>query len=171
MGSDPLYLGLMLRHELERLKHKDVRQRRMAVRRLFEIDDPAALATFIKMLDAHDERGDFLHQDWAHEAVAARALSEFFPSNVVTPVQRHVSAKRLLCSLDGAYYEGLSEASKRSFAVQGGPLSRFEAERLQALEGMQDAMALRRWDDRAKAKGFEVPGLEMYFDLVFVHLL
>jgi HEAT repeat protein len=45
----------MLRHELERLKHKDVRQRRMAVRRLFEIDDPAALATFIKMLDADDE--------------------------------------------------------------------------------------------------------------------
>ena len=55
MGSDPLYMGLMLRHELERLKHKDVRQRRMAVRRLFEIDDPAALATFIELLDVDDE--------------------------------------------------------------------------------------------------------------------
>lgn len=55
MGSDPLHMGLMLRHELERLKHKDVRQRRMAVRRLFEIDDPAALATFIELLDVDDE--------------------------------------------------------------------------------------------------------------------
>ena len=55
MGSDPLHLGLMLRHELERLKHKDVRQRRMAVRRLFEIDDSAALATFIEMLDSTDD--------------------------------------------------------------------------------------------------------------------
>ena len=55
MGSDPLHMGLMLRHELERLKNKDVRQRRMAVRRLFEIDDPAALATFIELLDVDDE--------------------------------------------------------------------------------------------------------------------
>lgn len=55
MGPNLLHLGLMLRHELERLKHKDVRQRRMAVRRLFEIDDPAALATFIELLDADDE--------------------------------------------------------------------------------------------------------------------
>ena len=123
------------------------------------------------MLDEHDERGDFLHQDWAHEAVAARALSEFFSSNVVTPVQRHVSAKRLLCSLDAAYYEGLSEASKRSFAVQGGPLSQFEAERLQALEGMPDAMALRRWDDRAKVHGVEVPELETYANVVLNQLL
>ncbi len=45
----------MLRHELNRLKHKDVRQRRMAVRRLFEINDPAALAAFIELLDDDDE--------------------------------------------------------------------------------------------------------------------
>ena len=45
----------MLRHELNRLKHKDVRQRRMAVRRLFEIDDSAALAAFIELLDDRDE--------------------------------------------------------------------------------------------------------------------
>lgn len=45
----------MLQHELERLNHRDVRQRRMAVRRLFEIDDPAALAAFIDLLDDDDE--------------------------------------------------------------------------------------------------------------------
>ena len=45
----------LLQYELDRLNHKDVRQRRMAVRRLFEIDDPAALAAFIELLDDDDE--------------------------------------------------------------------------------------------------------------------
>ena len=34
--------------------------------------------------------------------------------------------------------------------------------RLLALEGMNDAMALRRWDDRAKVHGVEVPDLNAY---------
>ena len=123
------------------------------------------------MIDEHDEQRDFLDQDCAHEAVAARALSVFFPTQVVAPVQRHVSAKRLLCSLDETYYAGLSDASKRSFAVQGGELSRSEAMRLLALEGMDDAMALRRWDDRAKVHGVEVPELDAYRQVVLNHLL
>ena len=89
----------------------------------------------------------------------------------VAPVQRHVSAKRLLCSLDETYYAGLSDASKRSFAVQGGELSRSEAMRLLALEGIDDAMALRRWDDRAKVHGVDVPVLDAYRQVVLNHLL
>ena len=54
MGGHPLRLGPMLQFELERLKHKDVRQRRMAVRRLFEINDSVALAAFIELLDDDD---------------------------------------------------------------------------------------------------------------------
>ena len=45
----------MLQNELARLKHKDIRQRRMAVRRLFEIDDSAALSAFLGFLDEDDE--------------------------------------------------------------------------------------------------------------------
>ena len=45
----------MLQLELERLKHKDVRQRRMAVRRLFEHNDSAALSAFLELLDSDDE--------------------------------------------------------------------------------------------------------------------
>ena len=86
-------------------------------------------------------------------------------------MQRHVSAKRLLCSLDEAYYAGLSDASKRSFAVQGGELSHSEAMRLLGLEGMDDAMTLRRWDDRAKVHGIEVHNLEAYSQVVLEHLL
>ena len=49
-----------------------------------------------------------------------------------------------------------SDALKRSSAVQGGELSRSGAMQLLALEGMDDVMALRRWDDRAKVNGVEV---------------
>ena len=92
------------------------------------------------------------------------------PHAVVAPY-RHVSAKLPLCSLDETYYAGLSDASKRSFAVQGGELSRSEAMRLLALEGMDDAMALRRWDDRAKVHGVEVPNLDAYGQVVLDHLV
>ena len=55
--------------------------------------------------------------------------------------------------------------------MQGGELSRSEAMRLLALEGMDDAMALRRWDDRAKVHGVEVPDLDAYRQVVLNHLL
>ena len=94
----------------------------------------------------------------------------FSPTQVVAPVQRHVPAKRLLCSLDESYYAGRSDASKRCFAGQGGELSRSEAMRLLALEGMDDAMALRRWDDRAKVHGVEVPDLPAHRQVVLDQL-
>ena len=77
----------------------------------------------------------------------------------------------LLRSLDETYYAELSDASKRSFAVQGGELSRSEAMRLLALEGMEDAMELRRWDDRAKVHGVDVPVLDAYGQVVLNHLV
>ena len=43
--------------------------------------------------------------------------------------------------------------------------------RLVALEGMDDAMVLRRWDDRAKVHGVEVPDLDAYRQVVLDHLL
>ena len=55
--------------------------------------------------------------------------------------------------------------------MQGGELSRSESTRLLALEGMDDAMALRRWDDRAKVHGVEVPDLDAYRQVVLDHLL
>ena len=135
----------------------------MASKRITSVLLPSAWKT--------DDNCERWRKGYAHEAVAARALSVFFPTQVVAPVQRHVSAKRLLCSLDETYYAGLSDASKRSFAVQGGELSRSEAMRLLALEGMEDAMALRRWDDRAKVHGVEVPDLDAYGQVVLDHLL
>ena len=88
----------------------------------------------------------------------------------VAPVQRYVSAKRLVCFLDETNHAGL-RMQESNFAVQGRKLSPSEAMRLLALEGMDDAMALRRWDDRAKVHGVEVPNLDAYGQVVLDHLL
>ena len=82
----------------------------------------------------------------------------------------HITAKRLLCSLDETYCVGLSDPSKCSLIVQGGELSRSEAIRLMAMEGMVDAMALRRWDDHAKVHRVELPTLEPNRQVVLDHL-
>ena len=55
--------------------------------------------------------------------------------------------------------------------MQGGELSRSEAMRLLASEGMDDPVALRRRDDRAKVHGAEVPDLDAYREVVLDHLL
>ncbi len=44
-----------VRVEVERLSHKDVRQRRRAIRHLFELDDPFALSGFLPFLDSKDQ--------------------------------------------------------------------------------------------------------------------
>ena len=120
------------------------------------------------MLDQH---GESMDQDWGHETVAAEALSAFFPASVTAPIQHHVAAKRLLCSLDPAYYEQLSDVSKRSIAAQGGHLRQFEADRLRAQQGMDDAIAVRRWDDRAWVQGVTAPNLDTYRNIILNKLL
>ncbi len=59
----------VVRAEIRQLNNKDVRQRRRAVRKLFELDDPTAMDAFIPLLDDSDEwfRGKALAaiQKWA----------------------------------------------------------------------------------------------------------
>ena len=68
-------------------------------------------------------RAIFWREDQNHEEVGADYLEPFFVEAVTTPIRLHVPAKRYLCTTDASYYDGLSEASKRSFQVQGGTLS------------------------------------------------
>jgi predicted HD phosphohydrolase len=104
--------------------------------------------------------------DLNHEEIGAQYLEPFFPEAVTTPIRLHVPAKRYLCKTDASYYDGLSEASKRSLKVQGGIMSDEEREAFEQIPHFQDALTLRRWDDLAKVKGLEAAGLETYRDIV-----
>ncbi len=100
--------------------------------------------------------------DGTHESCGAVWLARNFGPEVVDPVRLHVSAKRYLCVVEPEYLEALSDSSRRSLMLQGGPMSSEETERFEHEPGFRDAIALRRWDDTAKVPTLTVPGLEHY---------
>ena len=118
------------------------------------------------ILDEHNADKAFLDTDLTHEEVGAQYMEPFFPDAVTTPIRLHVPAKRYLCTTDTSYHDGLSEASKRSFIVQGGVMSDEEREAFEQIPHFQEGVTLRRWDDLAKVKGLETAELATYRDIV-----
>ena len=86
-----------------------------------------------------------------HEICGARTLGALFGRAVQTPVALHIAAKRYLCAVEPAYFDGLSDASRASLALQGGPFDAAAAAVFARRPGAAAAIALRRWDDRAKS--------------------
>lgn len=118
------------------------------------------------ILDEHNAREAFLNTDLNHEEVGARYMEPFFPESVTIPIRLHVPAKRYLCTTDPSYYDGLSEASKRSLKLQGGTMSDEEREAFEQIPYFEDGLMLRRWDDLAKVNELDTPRLEVYRDVV-----
>ena len=88
--------------------------------------------------------------DDGHEHLAARLLNETFGPAVAEPVALHVQAKRCLVQMQTSYLQRLSADSRRSLALQGGPMSAAEAAAFLGQSHAQDALRLRAWDDAAK---------------------
>ncbi len=84
-----------------------------------------------------------------HEVIGAGILKPIFGVEVSEPVKLHVLAKRYLCAIDPMYYEGLSDASRKSLDLQGGqtlePMKKTFFERNQFFS---QAIELRLWDDQ-----------------------
>ena len=118
------------------------------------------------LMDEHQDRDDFLGEDLKHEIVGANWLSSFFPESITQPIRLHVPAKRYLCSLDKEYWLSLSNASKKSLERQGGPMEKSEIIEFEQQTGYEDAVRIRRYDDRAKVADREVPSLSEYSDLI-----
>jgi hypothetical protein len=114
------------------------------------------------LTDEHADNGDFLAEDWRHEAVGADCLAPFIVESVIQAIRLHVPAKRFLCATDPAYFDGLSRASQRSLEVQGGKMSPAEAAAFRENRWHELAVRVRRWDDGAKVAAWEVPPLESY---------
>jgi phosphonate degradation associated HDIG domain protein len=97
-----------------------------------------------------------LTEDFHHERVGARYLTQWFGPEVAGPVALHVAAKRYLCAVEPGYLEDLSPSSVRSLALQGGPMTAAEVEAFERLPHHAEATLVRRWDDRAKIAGLAV---------------
>ena len=104
--------------------------------------------------------------DLHHEARGAAWLADVLGPEVTDPIRRHVEAKRYRCAVDDAYHRGLSDGSRRSLALQGGPMDPAEATRFEARPGHADAVALRGWDDAGKVTDLEVAPLTDYRTLL-----
>ena len=100
--------------------------------------------------------------DDLHEEAAAKALELVYGAAVAEPVRLHVAAKRYLCGTNPDYYGKLSQDSKDSLALQGGPMSADEIAAFDRLEHRAPALALRIIDDEAKVAGLATPGLDTY---------
>ena len=137
-----------------------------------EQDIVAALLHDVGHLLVNEHQGidDFLGRDLQHEEVGAQWLAGFFPAEVTEPVRLHVLAKRWLCTVDVAYWQGLSVASQHSLLVQGGRLAPEAITAFQAHDCWQQAVALRQRDDLGKQPDRHGPGLES-FRTVVLHVL
>ena len=89
-----------------------------------------------------------------------------FGPAVTRPIALHVAAKRYLCAVESGYLASLSPASVRSLALQGGPFTADQAASFALLDGFDDAVRLRRYDDLGKAPDAATPGFDAYVPML-----
>jgi len=95
--------------------------------------------------------------DTQHESTGSAWLSQFFGPELTEPVRMHVAAKRYLSATEAGYFDLLSDASKLSLKLQGGPMSPGQVQAFEAEPFFADAVRLRRWDEEGKIVGYQGP--------------
>ncbi|HXD79910.1 MAG TPA: HD domain-containing protein [Puia sp.] len=106
-----------------------------------------------------------------HEELGAAFLREKgFSKKVTRLVESHVQAKRYLTHKDPVYFEGLSEASRRTLEYQGGPMSAEEAAAFEQYPLFGLIIRMRHWDEQAKLEHQPMPDLGRYREMIRHHL-
>ena len=100
-----------------------------------------------------------------HETMGSAILEKFFPASVTEPVRWHVEAKRYLCATEPDYFGGLSDASVKTLALQGGPHNDAQREEFAKNPHLDTILKVRRYDDGGKVPGAETPSLEHYLGI------
>ena len=104
--------------------------------------------------------------DTQHEASGSAWLSRHFGLAVTEPVRMHVAAKRYLANMEPGYFDRLSDASKLSLRLQGGPMTDTQAATFAAEPFFTDAIRLRRWDEEGKIIDYHGPALDHFLPRV-----
>ncbi|WP_140987188.1 HD domain-containing protein [Asticcacaulis tiandongensis] len=109
--------------------------------------------------------------DDQHEDLGAQWLAEHFPAEVSEPVRLHVAAKRYLCAVEDGYEASLSRDSALSLALQGGRMNAAEQKDFLNTPSADEAIALRRIDDRAKDPKAVTHSIEVFLDRYLIDAL
>lgn len=104
--------------------------------------------------------------DTQHESTGSAWLSQYFGAELTEPVRMHVAAKRYLAATEAGYVDLLSDASRLSLKLQGGPMSPEQVQAFQAEPFFDDAIRLRRWDEEGKIVGYRGPSAAHFEALV-----
>lgn len=104
--------------------------------------------------------------DTQHESTGSAWLSQYFGLELTEPVRMHVAAKRYLSATEAGYFDLLSDASKLSLTLQGGPMSPEQVQAFEAEPFFADALRLRRWDEEGKIVGYRGPSAEHFEAIV-----
>lgn len=106
-----------------------------------------------------------------HEEVGGDFLREKgFSKRLIRLVEAHVEAKRYLTWKSPAYYDQLSEASKKTLEYQGGRMIDEEALAFEQYPLFDLIIKMRLWDEEAKIEGLPVPDLNKYHGMMVRHL-
>jgi phosphonate degradation associated HDIG domain protein len=106
-----------------------------------------------------------------HEEIGADFLKQKgFSKKIVRLVESHVEAKRYLTLKDPAYYDQLSDASKKTLEYQGGRMSEEEAHAFEQYPLFDLIIKMRKWDEQAKIEHKPLPALVHYRKMIQRHL-
>ena len=109
--------------------------------------------------------------DARHENIGANLLSGLFVNEIVEAARLHVAAKRYLCWKEAEYLDSLSNASKKSLELQGGPMNDQEARAFECHPYYETAVRVRRYDDLGKVAEMKTLDIESYRPLLTSFLL
>lgn len=105
-------------------------------------------------------------EDRYHQDAGADFLASFLPGDIVEMVRHHVAAKRYLCATDETYFDRLSDASKHSLSLQGGPMSESEVSDFNNLVQLSDIIKLRILDDEGKLANKVTPDFSYFAPMI-----
>jgi phosphonate degradation associated HDIG domain protein len=132
--------------------------------------EPLIVATLLHDIGhmLHDLPADIADAgiDTQHESLGSAWLSQHFGPEVSEPVRLHVAAKRYLSASEAGYFSLLSDASKLSLELQGGPMRAEEQANFGTERFFAEAVALRRWDDEGKVVGMATPDLAHFAPMI-----
>ena len=104
--------------------------------------------------------------DARHEHVGYSKLKGLFADEVIDAARLHVAAKRYLCWKEPDYYDCLSEASRKSLHLQGGPMNDHEACEFEREPHFDIAVRVRRYDEMGKVPDMATPCLAAFAALL-----
>ena len=111
-----------------------------------------------------DVAGDGI--DARHEQIGYDLLKDVFADGIADAARLHVAAKRFLCLYEPRYEAGMSDASRTSLRLQGGPMTEDEARAFESEPHFDLAIRVRRYDDMGKVADMMTPDLDSFLPLL-----